>query len=64
MIGWMEGLVILGVVIMFFGARRLPQLGGAVGESIKNFKKALQGDNVRDVEELESAKKEDEKKKT
>lgn len=39
--GITELLVILGVVVLLFGAKQLPKLGGAVGESIKNFRKGI-----------------------
>lgn len=57
MFGWMEGLVIIGVLVLIFGARKLPQIGSALGLSIKNFKKAVKEDNTRDVEEISSEKK-------
>lgn len=41
MIGTTELLVILGVVVLLFGAKKLPALGGAIGESIRNFKKGV-----------------------
>lgn len=39
--GITELLVIFAIVMVLFGARRLPQLGGAIGESIKNFRKGI-----------------------
>jgi sec-independent protein translocase protein TatA len=36
-------LVILLIVILLFGSRRLPELGGAMGKTIRNFKKGLEG---------------------
>lgn len=36
-------LVILLIVVLLFGARRLPELGGAMGKTIRNFKKGLEG---------------------
>lgn len=47
--GGIEWLVIGGVVILLFGVNKLPKLGGAIGESIKNFKKG-----IKDQEKLES----------
>jgi len=32
-------LLILAVVVLLFGGKKLPELGGAIGETIKNFKK-------------------------
>ena len=39
--GGLEWVVILAVVFLLFGAKKLPELGGAIGESIRNFKKGL-----------------------
>jgi sec-independent protein translocase protein TatA len=36
-----EGLVILAVVLLLFGGKKLPQLGSALGKAIQNFKKGL-----------------------
>jgi sec-independent protein translocase protein TatA len=36
-------LLILFVIILLFGARKLPELGAGIGKAIKNFKKELQG---------------------
>jgi sec-independent protein translocase protein TatA len=34
-----ELLIILAIVVLIFGASRLPQLGKALGETVRNFKK-------------------------
>lgn len=36
-------LLILLAVVLIFGARRLPEVGGALGSSLRNFKRALEG---------------------
>jgi sec-independent protein translocase protein TatA len=41
MLGTPELLVILLIIIVIFGASKLPQLGDALGRSIKNFKSAV-----------------------
>jgi sec-independent protein translocase protein TatA len=40
MFGTTELLIILGIIVVIFGARRLPELGKGLGEAIKNFKKS------------------------
>lgn len=42
--GMWELIIIFGVIFLLFGAKKLPQLGGAIGESIKNFKKGVKED--------------------
>ena len=39
--GATELLIILGIVILIFGASRLPQLGAGLGEGIRNFRKSM-----------------------
>ncbi len=41
--GMPELIVILVIVLVVFGAGRLPEIGGALGKSIRNFKKASEG---------------------
>ena len=40
-IGLPEILLILLLVVLIFGARRLPEIGGGIGEGIKNFRKGI-----------------------
>ena len=42
--GLPELLVILVIVIVIFGASRLPQLGRGLGEGIKNFRQGIKSD--------------------
>jgi sec-independent protein translocase protein TatA len=39
-LGIPELLIILGIVILIFGANRLPELGKGIGKAIRNFKDA------------------------
>ncbi len=41
--GTPELLIILAIVMLIFGAGKLPEIGAAFGKSIKNFKKASSG---------------------
>ena len=41
--GPLETLVVLIVILLLFGAKRLPEIGRALGEGIREFKKSLQG---------------------
>ena len=42
-IGLPEMLIILAIVILIFGANRLPELGKGIGAGIKNFKSSHEG---------------------
>jgi sec-independent protein translocase protein TatA len=46
-LGFGELVVILLIVVLIFGAGKLPQLGDALGRSIRNFKSAATGDEAR-----------------
>jgi sec-independent protein translocase protein TatA len=36
-------LLILAVIVLLFGSRRLPELGSALGQGVNAFKKGLEG---------------------
>jgi sec-independent protein translocase protein TatA len=38
-----EHLLILGIVLLIFGPKRLPELGNTLGKAIRNFKDAVSG---------------------
>jgi sec-independent protein translocase protein TatA len=43
----MHLLVILGIAMLVFGPKKLPELGKGLGESIRGFKEALRGEEVK-----------------
>lgn len=58
-IGTQEIILILVIIVVLFGATKIPQLGSSIGQGIKNFKRGM-----REVkEEEEEAQKKDEQKK-
>jgi len=52
--GWPEALIVLAVVLIVFGAGKLPQVGGALGKSIREFQKGRSG--LMDESEEEKSK--------
>jgi len=48
-IGITEILLVFALVMLMFGARKLPELGSGIGKGIKNFKRALKGEDEIDV---------------
>ena len=44
-IGFGELVLILAVVLLFVGAKRLPELARSLGESIRAFQRALKDDH-------------------
>ncbi len=43
-----ELLIIFGVALLLFGPSKLPQLGSAIGESIRNFRKGMKPNEDQD----------------
>ncbi len=58
-LGYQELLIILVIVLILFGAQRLPDLARSLGSSVKEFKKGVA--EVKD-DGSSAAKKDDEKK--
>jgi sec-independent protein translocase protein TatA len=52
-LGIWEILIILLIVALLFGGKKLPELGKGLGQGIKNFKNSLKG---KDPDEPESKK--------
>ena len=45
-LGWQELTIVLVIVIIIFGAGRLPEIGGALGKSIKEFRAQSETDET------------------
>lgn len=56
-LGLPEILLILFIVILLFGPKRLPQLGKSIGETVRELRKAQEGDNEEEEEIVEEVKK-------
>ena len=63
--GVQELVIILIIVIVLFGASRLPEIGRGIGQAIKNFKKATNEPEEIDVtpKKPEDSEKKEEKEK-
>ena len=49
-IGFPELMVILVIIMIIFGAGKLPEIGSAFGNSIKNFKKSMNDAEAGEIE--------------
>jgi sec-independent protein translocase protein TatA len=49
-LGVTELLVILVVALLVFGPGRLPEIGGALGKGIRDFRKSFEGDEKEKLE--------------
>lgn len=50
-LGTQELLIILVLVLVIFGAGKLPQVGSALGKGLRNFKDGIKGDENEDKSE-------------
>ena len=54
-IGFPELMIILVIIMIIFGAGKLPEIGSAFGNSIKNFKKSMkEAEEIQEATKLES----------
>lgn len=58
-LGTQELIIVLIIIVVLFGATRLPQIGSGIGQAIKNFKKS-----VREGEEIDVTPENDNKQET
>jgi sec-independent protein translocase protein TatA len=61
-LGMQELIIILVIVIVLFGAKRLPELAGGIGKAIKNFKKSMSEPDEIDVTPKKPIEEDKEKK--
>ena len=57
--GTQELLIILALVLVLFGAGRLPGVGKALGQSLRNFKKGISGEDEKNEPVVEIDKDKD-----
>ena len=55
-LGMSELLVILGIAVLIFGAKRLPEIGAGIGKGIRNFKSSISSDAPADTIESNDPK--------
>ena len=62
-IGWPELTIILVIVLVIFGASRVPEVGGAIGRGFREFRKSVNTDESiekeKEATEVSAKKKKD-----
>ena len=48
MVGWRELLIVLVIVLLVFGTKRLKNVGSDLGDAVRGFKKGVGGDGEAD----------------
>jgi sec-independent protein translocase protein TatA len=60
--GMTELIIILVIIILIFGARKLPELGRALGQTAKEFKKGMKDEEIDVTESSRQAQLKNQKK--
>ena len=56
-LGMPELIIILVIILIIFGAGKLPQIGEGMGKAIRNFKKATKETESKEPDKIEEGKK-------
>lgn len=50
-LGMPELIIILVIIVIIFGAGKLPEIGSGIGKGIKNFKHATKDEEAKELED-------------
>ena len=56
-LGPTELIIILGIALLLFGAKRLPEIGSSLGNAIKEFRKTQSDDSTAEKKSISSSDK-------
>lgn len=62
MVGWRELIIVLVIVLLVFGTKRLGNIGSDLGNAIKGFKKGMKSEDEQKPESLNQQKNDADKK--
>lgn len=48
-----EGLILLVIVLLLFGGKKLPELGSSLGKALTNFKKGMNDESKPEQDKIE-----------
>ncbi|MDA3972273.1 MAG: twin-arginine translocase TatA/TatE family subunit [Desulfobulbaceae bacterium] len=54
-LGMPELVVILVIIVIIFGAGKLPEIGGGIGKGIKNFKNATKDEEDKKIDDKDDS---------
>lgn len=55
--GWSEWIVILLILLLLFGAKRLPEIAKSLGKGIREFKKSIKGEDEEEPKDPNAPRK-------
>jgi sec-independent protein translocase protein TatA len=55
--GWSEWIVIFLIILLLFGAKRLPEIAKSLGKGIREFKKSIKGEDEEESKDSDVEKK-------
>jgi sec-independent protein translocase protein TatA len=54
-LGWTEVILVLGVALLIFGPKKIPELGSSLGKTLRLFKAEINQEPEADIEVYEDA---------
>jgi sec-independent protein translocase protein TatA len=54
-LGWPEVAIVIGVALLIFGPKKIPQLGGALGKTLRGFKEEMNAVKPSETETYDDA---------
>ncbi len=55
-IGPWQIILVIAIILIFFGPKRIPGLGKSVGEAIRGFRKGISGEEEEDKDSIPASK--------
>lgn len=52
-LGWLEVTVILGVAILIFGPKKLPEMGNSLGKTLRGFRNEMNAPQEKEESEFD-----------
>jgi sec-independent protein translocase protein TatA len=54
-LGWPEVAIVIGLAVLIFGPKKIPQLGSALGKTLRGFKEEISSPTPEELESYDDA---------
>ncbi len=54
-LGWPEVAIVIGLAVLVFGPKKIPQLGSALGKTLRGFKEEIKASTPEELENYDDA---------